>query len=78
MKIYIVCLVPAQILYLEKFWFLRYAGPILDIEGMCAFFMANFLRKGHFVCLHPPDRCHLCPFLMKIFFSKHRALDWVR
>ena len=30
-----------------------YAGPILDIGGMGAFFRAYFLKKGHFL-LAPP------------------------
>ena len=51
---------------------------ILDIEGMGAFFRANFMKKRHFVCLQPLNKCHFYPFLMKIFFSKLRALDWVR
>ena len=34
------------------------AGPNLDLGVMGAFFRANVLKKGHFVCLHPLNRCH--------------------
>ena len=62
------------------------AGRILDIRGIDAFY-GKFSEKGHFVsvswteankhfvCLHPINRCHFYPFLIKIFFSKLRALD---
>ena len=33
-------------------------GPIVDIEGMGAFFGAHFSKKGHFVCSHPQNKCH--------------------
>ena len=49
--------------------------PILDIGGMSVFFRADFLKKGHFVCLHTVNRYYFYPFLMKILFSKLRALD---
>ena len=44
----------------------------------CVFLRAHSLKKVHFVCLHPLNRYHFWPFLMKIFFSKLRALDWMR
>ena len=31
---------------------LYWSWSLLDIGGMGAFFRANFLKKGHFVCLH--------------------------
>ena len=38
---------------------INYAGPILEIGGMDAFFWAHLLKKkGHFVGLHPQNRCH--------------------
>ena len=37
-------------------------GPILDIGGMSMIFRANFLKKGHFVCLHTRNRCHFIHF----------------
>ena len=46
--------------------------------GVGAFFRVLFLKKWHFNCLYPLSRCNFQPFLMKIFFSKLRALDWVR
>lgn len=48
--------------FLKHYWFLfksRLAGPILDIEGTGAIFGAHFLKKRHFVCSHPLNRCHL-------------------
>ena len=44
-------------------------GPILGIRGIGVFFRAHFLKKGHFVCLHPLNRCHFILFLMKYFFQ---------
>ena len=35
------------------------AGPILDIEDMDALLGAHFFEKGHFVCSHPLNRCHI-------------------
>ena len=43
----------------------------------CVFY-GKISEKRHYVCLHPLNRCHFYPFLMKIYFSKLRALDWVR
>ena len=37
---------------------------------MSAFFRKNFRKKGHFVCLHPLNRCHFYPFLIKNIFFK--------
>ena len=43
--------------------------PILDIGRMTVSFRADFLRKGHFICLHPLSKCHFYPFLMNFFFK---------
>ena len=55
-------------------------GPILDGEGMGVFLGHIFSEKRAFCLLAPPKKM---PFLTisnitKIFFSKLRALDWVR
>ena len=60
------------------FLFFRLAKPILDNGDISMIFRANFMKKMYFVCLHPLNRCHFYPFLMKIFFSKLMALDCVR
>ena len=52
--------------------------PILDNGAWVYFLGAYFFKKGHFVCLHPQNRCHFQPFLMKMIFSKLRAVDLVR
>ena len=54
-------------------YFRHWRHSILDIGGMGA-----FLKAENFVCLHPLNRCFFYPFLMKIFFSKYRALDQVQ
>ena len=37
---------------------INYAGPILEIGGMVAFFGVHLSKKGPFVGLHPQNRCH--------------------
>ena len=43
-KIYIICCVPAQILYLGKFWFLRY-GPKCSQSVRSQYFLINHISR---------------------------------
>ena len=48
------------------------AGPFVAIWGMGAFFWDKFdEKKGHFVCLHPINRCHVIFIILNenIFFK---------
>lgn len=46
--------------FVPNILFMLLAGPFVAIWGMGAFFWDKFdEKKGHFVCLHPINRCHV-------------------
>ena len=53
-------------------------GPILDSEGMGAFFGANFSEEETFCLVTLPKQMPFLTISNKMFFSKLRTTDWER